>query len=82
LFSAKGRGAKQALKMLENVPGLNLVLLTMPFFYSNYLAFFVPLPNKGRTQWELSAAFGDGATKIGMMNCSDLGNLVGKSIGA
>ena len=74
---AKGRGGKEALKIVGDIPGLNLVLLTMPFFYSNFLAFFVPLPNKAQNQWELSAAFGDGAIQIDMMNCSDLGHLVG-----
>jgi hypothetical protein len=67
------------LKLLEDTPDLELTLLTMPFFYSNFLAFFCPLPNEGRTQWELSASFGDGATKIDMMNVSDLGLLVGRS---
>lgn len=79
-FSAKGRGGEQALKMLKdgNNPNLKLVLLTLPFFYSNFLAFFCPLPNEGRTDWELSGCFGDGETKIDMMSVSDLGTLVGK----
>jgi hypothetical protein len=76
-FQAKGKGGETALKILRDTPELELVLLTMPFFYSNFLAFFVPLANEGKTQWELSASFGDGATKIDMMNVSDLGMLVG-----
>ena len=64
------------MKLLEDVDGLNLILITVPFFYSNFLAFFVPLPNEGRTQWELSACFGDGSTKIDMMSVGDLGTLV------
>ena len=67
------------MKLLEDTPQLELILVTMPFFYSNFLAFFAPLPNEGRTQWELCASFGDGATKIDMMNVSDLGVLVGTS---
>ena len=77
-YIAKGKGGETAMELLKDTPGLELVLLTMPFFYSNFLAFFVPLPNEGRTQWELSASFGDGATKIDMMNVSDLGQLVRK----
>jgi hypothetical protein len=80
-YSAKGRGGDEALRMLkdENSPSLKLVLLTLPFFYSNFLAFFCPLPNEGRTAWELSGCFGDGETKIDMMSVSDLGTLVGTS---
>jgi hypothetical protein len=66
------------LKITQGIDGLNVILLTVPFFYTNFLAFFVPLPNEGRTQWELSACFGDGATKIDMMSVSDLGGLVCK----
>ena len=55
----------------------------MPFFFSNFLAFFAPLPNnpdyEKATQWELSASFGDGgSTVIDMMHVADLGVLVGK----
>jgi hypothetical protein len=75
---AKGKGGEQALKLVEGVAGLDLVLVVVPFFYSNFLAFFTPLPNQGRTQWELAACFGDGSTKIDMMNVSDLGVVVRK----
>jgi len=75
-YSAKGRGGEAALKMLEGSPGIELILLTMPFFYSNFLAFFAPLPNEGMTQWELSGSFGDGSTPIDMMDVADLGPLV------
>jgi hypothetical protein len=79
LFIAKGKGGEQALKLVEGVDGLDLVLVMVPFFYSNFLAFFTPNPiNPERTQWELAACFGDGSTKIDMMNVSDLGVLVRK----
>jgi nucleoside-diphosphate-sugar epimerase len=55
---------------------LQLILVTTPFFYSNLLAFFAPLPNEGKTQWELGACFGHGSTKIDMMYGSDLGRIV------
>jgi hypothetical protein len=68
------------LKLLEDTPGLELTLSTMPFSYSNFLTFFWPLPHEGRTQWELSGSFADGATtKIDMVNVSGLGHLVGRS---
>lgn len=74
---AKGRGGETALELLQDTAGINLILLSMPFFYSNFLGFFAPLPNQGRTQWELTAAFGDGSTKIDMMDAGNLGRLVG-----
>ena len=73
---AKGKGGEQALKILEGIDGLDLVLVVVPFFYSNFLAFFTPLSTP--TQWELSASFGDGSTKIDMMNVTDLGVVVRK----
>lgn len=79
-YSAKGKGGEAALTMLQNTPELKLIQLTMPFFYSNFLAFFCPLPNEGRTQWELSGCFGSGETKIDMMAVTDLGPLVGEFI--
>eukprot|EP00934_Nitzschia_sp_Nitz4_P008358 Nitzschia sp. Nitz4//scaffold7_size249615//98186//100242//NITZ4_001167-RA/size249615-augustus-gene-0.7-mRNA-1//1//CDS//3329558412//8348//frame0 len=75
-FSAKGKGGEMALQLLKDEPDLKLVLLIPPFFYSNFLAFFTPIPNDGRTQWELCGSFGDGATKLDMMNCGDLGKLM------
>mmetsp|Transcript_11316 Transcript_11316/g.27260 ORF Transcript_11316/g.27260 Transcript_11316/m.27260 type:complete len:678 (+) Transcript_11316:252-2285(+) len=75
-YSAKGRGGEEALRMLQDTAGINLILLSMPFFYSNFLGFFAPLPNQGRTQWELTAAFGDGSTKMDMMDAGNLGRLV------
>lgn len=77
LYVAKGKGGEEAARMLQDTPGINLILLSMPFFYSNFLGFFAPLPNKGHTQWELTAAFGDGSTKIDMMDAGNLGHLVG-----
>lgn len=75
-YSAKGRGGEAALQMLQDTAGINLILLSMPFFYSNFLGFFAPLPNQGRTQWELTAAFGNGSTIIDMMDAGNLGRLV------
>lgn len=75
-FLAKGKGGRVGLEMLKDAPDLRLVLITPAFFYSNFLAFFAPLPNEGRTQWQLKASFGNGATKIDMMNTSDLGRIV------
>jgi hypothetical protein len=75
-YSANGSGGENAMELLRDTPDLELILLTTPFLYSNFLAFFAPLPNEGKTQWELPAAFGDGATKIDMMSGSDLGQVV------
>lgn len=74
---AKGKGGEEAMKMMKDTPGIDLIFLTMPFLYSNFLAFFAPLPNEGKTQWELTASFGDGSTKIDMMDGNNLGRLVG-----
>lgn len=77
--AAKGKAGQEALKMVKGMEDhLNVILLTVPFFYSNFLAFFAPLPNDGRTQWELSACFGDGSTKIDMMSAGDLSTIVRK----
>jgi nucleoside-diphosphate-sugar epimerase len=73
---AKGKGGKAAQELLRDIPQLELILLTTPFFYSNFLAFFAPLPNDGKTQWELCASFGPGSTQIDMMSVSDLGRAV------
>ncbi|KAL3924658.1 MAG: hypothetical protein SGILL_000910 [Bacillariaceae sp.] len=75
-YSAKGKGGEAAAKMLQSTPDLQLIQLNMPFFYSNFLAFFCPLPNDGKTQWQLSGCFGPGDSKIDMMAVSDLGRLV------
>jgi hypothetical protein len=76
-YSAKGKGGEEAAKMLQSTPDLKLIQLTMPFFYSNFLAFFCPLPNDGKTQWQLLGCFGPGNNKIDMMSVSDVGPLVG-----
>ena len=75
-FLAKGRGGEKALDLLKDIPELHLIRITPAFFYSNFLAFFVPLPNEGKTQWELTASFGHGTNTIDMMNVSDLGRVV------
>ena len=76
--TAKGKGGEEAVRILNDIPGLHVILLTVPFFYSNFLAFFTPLPNKSQTEWEMSACFGDGSTPIDMMNAADLGRIVRK----
>ncbi|KAG7367461.1 NmrA family protein [Nitzschia inconspicua] len=75
-FSGKGRGGEEASKTLLSTPDLKLIQLTMPFFYSNFLGFFCPLPNEERTFWELCGSFGSGDAKIDMMAVTDLGPIV------
>mmetsp|Transcript_18370 Transcript_18370/g.44361 ORF Transcript_18370/g.44361 Transcript_18370/m.44361 type:complete len:745 (-) Transcript_18370:45-2279(-) len=82
-YSSKGKAGMEALEMFRKTDDgddnsdLNLVLLTMPFFYSNFLAFFCPLPNNDKhSQWELSGSFGDGSNVIDMMSVTDLAPLV------
>jgi hypothetical protein len=75
-YSAKGRGGEYALDYLKDTPGIKLTLVTLPFLYSNFLGFFAPLPNDDRTQWMLTACFGDGSHKIDMMAASDLATIV------
>jgi nucleoside-diphosphate-sugar epimerase len=77
-YSAKGKGGEYAVEYLRDIPDLKLTLITMPFLFSNFLGFFAPLPNEGRTQWTLSACFGDGSNKIDMMGVSDLTDIVRK----
>ena len=79
-YTAKGRGGDYGMDLLKDTPNLKLTLLTMPFFYSAFLGFFVPLPNEGKTQWQLTACFGDGANPIDMMGASDLSYIVRKCI--
>jgi NmrA-like family len=75
-YSAKGKGGEYAVQYLKDTPDLQLTLITLPFLYSNFLGFFAPLPNEGRTQWMLTACFGDGSNKIDMMATSDLATIV------
>jgi NmrA-like family len=75
-FSAKGKGGEYAVQYLKDTPDLKLTLITLPFLYSNFLGFFAPLPNEGRTQWMLTACFGNGSNKIDMMATSDLATIV------
>ena len=77
-YSAKGRGAEYAIEYLQDTPDLKLTLVTLPFLYSNFLAFFAPLPNEGHTQWTLTACLGDGSNKIDMMGSSDLSAIIRK----
>jgi nucleoside-diphosphate-sugar epimerase len=77
-YSAKGRGGEYAVEFLKDIPGLELTLITMPFLFSNFLGFFAPLPNEGRTQWSFAACMGDGSNKIDMMGVSDLSAIVRK----
>jgi hypothetical protein len=79
-YSGKGKAGCEALEIVKDVQGLQLVLLTMPFFYSNFLAFFCPIPNNDKhSQWELSGSFGDGSNLIDCMSVTDLAPLVGES---
>jgi nucleoside-diphosphate-sugar epimerase len=48
-YSAKGRGGEYAVELLKDIPGLMLTLITMPFLFSNFLGFFSPLPNEGKS---------------------------------
>lgn len=68
------------MNMMKDAHGIDLVFVTIPFLYSNFLAFFAPLPNDGKTQWELTASFGHGSTKIDMVDGNHLGRLVGMSL--
>lgn len=77
-YTAKGRGGEYGLEYLKNDFELVLTLLTMPFFYSAFLGFFAPLPDEGKTQWQLNACFGDGTNPIDMMAASDLAYIVRK----
>lgn len=77
-YSAKGRGGEYGREYLKDIPDLKLTLLTMPFFYSAFLGFFAPLPDDGKTQWQLNACFGDGSNKIDMMGATDLAYIVRK----
>lgn len=77
-FTAKGRGGAFAVNFLQPIPDLQLTLLTMPFFYSNFLGFFAPLRDQTTAQWALTACFGEGSSKIDMMSVSDLAIIVRK----
>lgn len=77
-YSAKGKGGEYAVKYLKDINDLKLTLITMPFLYSNFLGFFAPLPNERRTQWMLTACFGDGNNKIDMMSEYDLSYIIRK----
>jgi hypothetical protein len=65
------------MKLLENVDGLTLTLLTLPFLHSNFLGFVTPLPNDGGTQWAINASFGEDSA-IDMLSVSDLSYIVRK----
>jgi len=73
-YSGKGRAGRYALNLLEPHPGLTLTLLTLPLLHSNFLASTIPLPDEGKTQWTISACFGDAA--IDMFSASDLQHIV------
>jgi hypothetical protein len=76
-FTAKGKGGEYAVEYLaQYTPDLKLTLLTMPFFYSNFLGFFAPLRDETATQWMLTACFGDESNKIDMMGAADLAKIV------
>ena len=74
-FTGKGRAGEYAMKLLENVDGLTLTLLTLPFLHSNFLGFCTPLPNEGGTQWSINACFAEDSV-IDMLSVSDLSYIV------
>jgi hypothetical protein len=81
-FTAKGRGGHYAVQYIQNNTtgsrsNITITLLTIPFLYSNFLSYFTPLPDDTRTQWLLTACFGDGhMNQIDMMSASDLSIIV------
>lgn len=84
-FSAKGKGADYGLNLLQDVPGITLTLITLPFVFSNFLGFFTPLPfpveaeatnHHSLHQWSISASLGDGTKPLDMMAVSDLSHIV------
>jgi hypothetical protein len=79
-FSAKGRGGEFGLDYWKGIPDLKLTLATLPFLYSNFLGFFCPLPDEGKTQWTLSACFGDGDRPVDMMGTRDLSTIIRKYV--
>lgn len=74
-FTGKGRAGEYAMKLLENIDGLTLTLLTLPFLHSNFLGFATPLPNEGGTQWSINACFAEDSA-IDMLSVSDLSYIV------
>jgi hypothetical protein len=76
-FSGKGRAGEYALEKMKQVPGVTLTMITLPFLYSNFKGWAIPLPNEGKIQWTLSAPFGDKA--IDMFSVHDLAYIVCKS---
>ena len=81
-YSAKGHGGEFAMEFLNDTQDLKLTLLTLPFLYSNFLGFFCPLPDESKTQWTLSACFGDGKNPIDMIGTRDLEVIVRKYLPA
>lgn len=75
-FSGKGRAGEYALEKMKQVPGVTLTIITLPFLYSNFRGWAIPLPNEGKIQWTLSAPFGDKA--IDMFSVRDLAYVVRK----
>mmetsp|Transcript_4585 Transcript_4585/g.6785 ORF Transcript_4585/g.6785 Transcript_4585/m.6785 type:complete len:724 (+) Transcript_4585:92-2263(+) len=73
-FSGKGRAGEYALEKMKQVPGVTLTIITLPFLYSNFRGWAIPLPNEGKIQWTLSAPFGDKA--IDMFSVRDLAYVV------
>ena len=86
-FTGKGRGGEYAISLLVDktgqtqtvVPGLSLILITLPFLHSNFTACAVPLPTSRTTsgqviQWSIEAPLGD--HQMDMMSVSDLEYIV------
>ena len=88
-FVAKGKACEEGLRIIDDIDNLDVILLTVPFFYSNFVGFFTPLPINNNnniieqknniTEWQLNACFGDGSTnQIDMMSTNDLSIIVRK----
>ena len=89
ILVAKGKACEEGLRIIDGIENLDVILLTVPFFYSNFVGFFTPLPINNNnniieqknniTEWQLNACFGDGSTnQIDMMSTNDLSIIVRK----
>jgi len=63
-YTGKGRGGDYGIDLTKDVEGITLTLITLPLLHSNFLGFAIPLPNEGKTEWTISAAFGDSVIDI------------------
>jgi hypothetical protein len=75
-FSGKGRAGEYVLEKIKQVPGVTLTMITLPFLFSNFKGWAIPLPNEGKIQWTLSVPFGD--KPIDMFSAHDLAHIIRK----